>query len=83
MDENSILSSSLLVEIGEESVVLMNGKSTNEMELDVFMQNWTGSFSYLWKPEPNFKSLQLGDENQRVCLGCKISYLKSIMKESF
>ena len=42
----------------------MNGKSTNEMELDVFMQNWTGSFSYLWKPEPNFKSLQLGDENQ-------------------
>ena len=64
MDENSILSSSLLVEIGEESVVLMNGKSTNEMELDVFIQNWTGSFNYLWKPEPNFTSLQLGDENQ-------------------
>ena len=64
IDENSILSSYLLVEIDEESVVLMSGKSNDEMELDVFIQNWTGSFNYLWKPEPNFTSLQLGDENQ-------------------
>ena len=63
-DSDSNITSAVLLEVREESILLfdLNGKSS--IKLEIFLERWTGSFSYLWAPPKQFKVLKFGDENK-------------------
>ena len=63
-DSNSNITSMVLLEVRDETILLFDLNGESSVKLDIFLQRWTGSFSYLWAPPKEFKVLKLGDENK-------------------
>ncbi|MGB2259629.1 MAG: AAA family ATPase [Porticoccaceae bacterium] len=59
-DQNGYLKSALLSQINPFGVIL---RSPNSEQLDIqsFVDNWSGTFVYLWRPPQQIDSLKLGD----------------------
>ena len=63
-DSNSNITSVVLLEVRDETILLFDLNGESSIKLDIFLKRWTGSFSYLWAPPKEFKVLKLGDENK-------------------
>ena len=63
-DSNSNITSVVLLEVRDETILLFDLNGESSVKLDIFLKRWTGSFSYLWAPPKEFKVLKLGDENK-------------------
>jgi len=62
-DENADLKSYLLESIVENKLSLKGTSGRQTLDLEVFLEQWSGVFLYLWRPPAEFNRLRLGDIN--------------------
>jgi general secretion pathway protein A len=62
-DENADLKSYLLESIVENRLSLKGTSGRQTLDLEVFLEQWSGVFLYLWRPPVEFNRLRLGDIN--------------------
>jgi general secretion pathway protein A len=59
-DQNGSLKSALLSQINPFGVILQRPNS-EQLDIQSFVDNWSGTFVYLWRPPQQIESLKIGD----------------------
>ena len=62
-DTAGVLKTYLLDHVTHNDLSLIGVSGPQTMDIEAFLQTWTGVFLYLWQPFPEIDSLRLGDTN--------------------
>ena len=62
-DTAGVLKTHLLDHVTDNDLSLIGMSGPQTMDIEAFLQTWTGVFLYLWQPFPEIDSLRLGDTN--------------------
>ena len=65
-DQDGYLKSVLLSQLNRFGVSVMYGEESTELDKQTFVDNWSGTFLYLWRPPKQIDSLTLGDTDPQA-----------------
>ena len=67
----------LLHQVSDSHLSLISMSGPETMEIEVFLQAWSGVFLYLWQPSAEIDSLRLGDTNPTA-----LAWLQQVLQEA-